>query len=64
MITKKSLHSRFIKNWISTLIGIGVIVLDCVMLYQGKLDASEFSLVFGVGAIIAGLKYKSAVTND
>lgn len=52
------MYNRFVKNWISTAIGIIIILASLVMLYMGKIDTNQFLLVAGFGAGIAAIKYK------
>jgi hypothetical protein len=52
------MYSRFIKNWETTLIGLGVIIVGSVMFYQTKIDSTAFLAVIGTGAAIAGIKLK------
>jgi hypothetical protein len=52
------MYNRFIKNWETTLMGLGVIVIGSVMFYQTKIDSTAFLAVIGAGAAIAGIKLK------
>ena len=52
------MYNRFIKNWETTLIGLGVITIGSVMFYQTKIDSTTFLAVLGAGAAIAGIKLK------
>lgn len=52
------MYNRFIKNWESTVLGIGVVILGSVMFYQTKIDSTAYLAIIGLGAAIAGIKYK------
>jgi hypothetical protein len=52
------MYNRFIKNWETTIIGLGVIIIGSVMFYQTKIDSTAFLAVLGAGAAVAGIKLK------
>lgn len=52
------MYNRFIKSWETTVLGVGVITIGCVMFYQTKIDSTAFLAVLGAGAAIAGIKIR------
>jgi hypothetical protein len=53
------MYNRFIKNWETTVLGLGVILVGSVMFYQTKITSTEFLAILGTGAAIAGIKLKN-----
>lgn len=52
------MYDRFIKNWLSTALGTSIIIFDMYLLAAGKVDVPSFTVIFGLGAVVAGFKYK------
>ena len=52
------MYDRLIKNWISTVLGTVIIGVGIYLVATTKIDVPSFVILEGVGAFIAGFKYK------
>lgn len=52
------MYDRLIKNWISTALGTIIIGTGIYLLIDSKITVEGFVILEGLGAIIAGFKYK------
>lgn len=59
-ITKKptKMNNRYIKNWVTTLLGSAVIAMGGYLLFTGKVDNATGITIITLGAGLASTKYK------
>lgn len=53
------MKDRFIKNWVTTVLGLGIVVASFVLVYMGKLTESSLVMLVPAGLAVSGLKYKN-----
>ncbi len=52
------MNNRYIKNWVTTLLGSAVIAMGGYLLFTGKVDNATGITIITLGAGLASTKYK------
>jgi len=52
------MKNRFIKNWVTTVIGVSIVIASFALVYTGKLTESALVMLVPAGLAVSGLKYK------